>query len=277
MITMMKAKRRNLCRKAQNIRDSPERRSSMKRIVALLLALLMLAGCTAALSTPESNSETPTSAPTSVSASDVESSSSGAPVQTPESSEPQSQSVSQEAAAPSEPAEAEPNMEAAPQAETESPPEEPPTQEAASQPPVESTVSMTTGTIPFNLAAGTGKWWYIDSTDSAYWAVRDNINAMRAAGGLSALTMDDSLSAAASARCESFVLGGAFDHSGMTTRSEICARGPIGSASAVCEAWRNSPDHYANIMCADFTTMGVSCWFCDMDGNQYTYWTVTFG
>ena len=277
MMTMMKAKRRNLCRKAQNIRDAPERRITMKRIVALLLVSLMFAGCAAASPSSESDASAPSSAQTSVSASDAESSSSDATARTPESSEPQSQSTSQEAAAPSEPAEAEPNMEAAAQTETESPLEEPPTQEAASQPPVESTVSMTTGAIPFNLAAGTGKWWYIDSTDSAYWAVQDNINAMRAAGGLSALTMDDSLSAAASARCESFVLGGAFDHSGMTTRSEICARGPIGSASAVCEAWRNSPDHYANIMCAEITAMGVSCWFCDMDGNQYTYWTVTFG
>lgn len=46
--------------------------------------------------------------------------------------------------------------------------------------------------------------------------------------------MDGGLSAAADARCESFVAGGAFDHSGMTTRSEICAAGPIGSASSVC-------------------------------------------
>ena len=275
-MTMMRAKKRNLCRKAQNIRDSPERRSSMERIVALLLALLMFAGCTASSTTPEYNSETPSSAPTSVSASETESSSSDAPVQAQESSEPQSQSVSQDSVTSSKPTEVESNMKAAPQAETESLPEEPPLQETASQPTVESTVTMTTGAIPFNLAAGTQKWWYIDSTDSAYWAVQDNINAMRTAEGLSALTMDDSLSAAASARCESFVLGGTFDHSGMTTRSEICARGPIGSASAVCEAWRNSPDHYANIMCADFTTMGVSCWFCDMDGNQYTYWTVTF-
>lgn len=90
------------------------------------------------------------------------------------------------------------------------------------------------------------------------------------------LEMVDSLSAAADARCESFVAGGPFDHSGMTTTSEICAKGPLESASAVCSAWQSSPDHYANIMNASFTSMGVGCWFCDVDGARYTYWVVTF-
>ena len=132
------------------------------------------------------------------------------------------------------------------------------------------------GAIPFHLAAGTYKWWKIDASDSAYWAVQDQINAMRAAGGLPALSMDDGLSATASARCESFVAGGPFDHSGMVTKSEICAAGPLGSAGSVCSAWQASEAHYANIMRTDISRMGVGCWFCDVDGNQYTYWTVTF-
>ncbi|MFR3807132.1 MAG: CAP domain-containing protein [Enterocloster bolteae] len=45
----------------------------------------------------------------------------------------------------------------------------------------------------------------------------------------------------------------------------------------VCNAWKDSPDHYANIISPDFTTMGVACWFCDTADGQYTYWTVTFG
>lgn len=145
------------------------------------------------------------------------------------------------------------------------------------QPAAPALVSMAYGEIPFSLAAGTETWWQIDSSDSAYWAVRDNINAIRAAGGLGALSMSDGLSAAASSRCESFVAGGPFDHSGMTTASEICACGPIGSASSVCSMWQNSPDHYANIMRGDFTSMGVGCWFCSIGGNNYTYWVVTFG
>lgn len=137
-------------------------------------------------------------------------------------------------------------------------------------------VNMSYGAVPFDLAAGTEQWWSIDSSDSAYWAVQENINAIRAAVGLSPLAMDGGLSAAADARCESFVAGGAFDHSGMTTRSEICAAGPIGSASSVCSYWQNSPAHYANIVNSSFTSMGVGCWFCQTAEGQYTYWTVTF-
>ena len=132
------------------------------------------------------------------------------------------------------------------------------------------------GAVPFELAAGTDKWWKIDATDSAYWAMQEQINAVRAAGGLPALAMDDGLSAIASTRCESFVAGGPFDHSGMTTTSEILAAGPLGSASAACAAWVASDVHYANIMRTDISRMGVGYWFCDTDQGQYTYWTVTF-
>ena len=132
------------------------------------------------------------------------------------------------------------------------------------------------GAVPFELAAGTDKWWKIDATDSAYWAMQEQINAVRAAGGLPALAMDDGLSAIASTRCESFVAGGPFDHSGMTTPSESLAAGPLGSASAACAAWVASDVHYANIMRTDISSMGVGCWFCDTDQGQYTYWTVTF-
>lgn len=33
------------------------------------------------------------------------------------------------------------------------------------------TATMAYGAVPFELAAGTDKWWYIDSSDSAYWTV----------------------------------------------------------------------------------------------------------
>ena len=104
------------------------------------------------------------------------------------------------------------------QAPTPAPTAEPtavPTAEPT-QAPVEETVaatpaqvSMSYGAVPFDLAAGTEQWWSIDSSDSAYWAVQENINAIRAAAGLSPLAMDGGLSAAADARCESFVAGGA--------------------------------------------------------------------
>lgn len=150
------------------------------------------------------------------------------------------------------------------------------TPEPTSEPTPEPAPALADGSIPFSLAAGTNKWWRIDAADSAYWAVQENINVLRAAGGLPALSMDDDLSAIASGRCESFVAGGPFDHSGMVTKSEICAAGPLASAGAVCAAWQGSEAHYANIMRPDISRMGVSCWFCSVDGNNYTYWVVTF-
>ena len=152
-----------------------------------------------------------------------------------------------------------------------------PEPEPAPAPAPEPAPTPAYGAIPFSVAVGTDKWWVIDSSDSAYWAMQEQINAVRAEGGLPALSMDGNLSAIASSRCESFVAGGPFDHSGMVTASEICASGPLGSASAACAAWVASPGHYAQIMRTDLTSMGVGCWFCSYEGNNYTYWTVTFG
>lgn len=234
----------------------------MKKLV-IVLAALMLTACSAqqasVVATPESGvireltSETTDSAP-------VTPEPTAEPTQTPTATPaPTAAPAATETPAPTaEPTQA-PEPTAAPATET------PPAQ-----------VSMSYGAIPFDLAAGTEEWWSIDSADSAYWAVQENINAMRAAGGLAPLTMDSGLSAAADARCESFVAGGPFDHSGMTTRSEICAAGPLGSASAVCTGWQGSPAHYANIMEPSFTSMGVGCWFCSTAEGNYTYWTVTF-
>lgn len=182
----------------------------------------------------------------------------------------------QPAEAPTPAAELEPTPEPTPAPQPTPEPTPEPEPEPAPAPEPTPAPAPAYGAIPFDLAAGTGKWWSIDSSDSAYWAMQEQINAVRAAGGLPALAMDGNLSAIASSRCESFVAGGPFDHSGMVTTSEICAAGPLGSASAACAAWVASETHYANIMRTDITSMGVGCWFCD-DGNRYTYWTVTFG
>lgn len=136
-------------------------------------------------------------------------------------------------------------------------------------------VSMSYGAVPFDLAAGTDQWWSIDSSDSAYWAVAENINAMRAAAGLPALTVDGGLSSIANSRCDSFASGGSFDHSGAVC-GEIIAVGPFASASSVCAAWQSSPDHYASIVSPNYSSMGIGCWFCSTEAGQYTYWAVTF-
>ncbi|WP_370765144.1 CAP domain-containing protein [Gemmiger formicilis] len=129
--------------------------------------------------------------------------------------------------------------------------------------------------LPFDLAAGTDQWWSIDSSDSAYWAVAENVNAMRAAAGLPALTVDGGLSSIANSRCDSFASGGSFDHSGAVC-GEIIAAGPFASASSVCAAWQSSPDHYASIVSPNYSSMGIGCWFCSTEAGQYTYWAVTF-
>ena len=240
------------------------------QLIAVILSALILAGCSTA--SPAAESSESSSCESSVSVSEA------TPAPSPDKPESAATSAPEPSAAPDPSATPNPIPSSAPSSSVQ------PVEEASPAP--ESTVqadkttapseTVATGAIPFSVAEGTDKWWYIDSTDSAYWAVQDGINAIRASVGLGALEMDDSLSTTASSRCESFVAGGPFDHSGMVTASEICARGPIGSAAAVCEAWKNSPDHYANIVSDQFTKMGVGCWFCSTDQGQYTYWAVTF-
>lgn len=234
------------------------------QLIAVILSALILAGCSNA--SPAAESSESSSCESSVNVSET------TPAPSPDKPESAATSAPEPSATPN------PIPSSAPSSSVQ------PVEEASPAP--ESTVqvdkttapseTVATGAIPFSVAEGTDKWWYIDSTDSAYWAVQDGINAIRASVGLGALEMDDSLSTTASSRCESFVAGGPFDHSGMVTASEICARGPIGSAAAVCESWKNSPDHYANIVSDQFTKMGVGCWFCSTDQGQYTYWVVTF-
>ena len=230
-----------------------------RRIALLLLTVTMLAACAGAPATEEETGRSPEPAVTEQ-------------VQTVAEKTPQPTAAPAAAQSPAPTPDPTPIPTAVPTA-TPEPVVTPATTEAPVQ---QASVSMSYGGVPFDLAAGTEQWWSIDSSDSAYWAVLENINAMRAAGGLAALTMDAGLSAAADSRCESFVAGGPFDHSGMTTRSEICAAGPIGSASSVCSYWQDSPAHYNNIMNSSFTSMGVACWFCSTAEGQYTYWVVTF-
>lgn len=222
----------------------------MKKWIVMLAMLSLLTAC-AQTPEPESAELTELSAATS------------------ESADAEEAAVSQQTSAPTATPIATPEP-------TATPAPTPTATPAPTAEPAPAQVSMSYGAVPFDLAAGTEQWWSIDSSDSAYWAVQENINAMRAAGGLAPLTMDGGLSAAADVRCESFVAGAPFDHSGMTTRSEICAAGPLGSASAVCTGWQGSPAHYANIMEPSFTSMGVGCWFCQTAEGQYTYWVVTF-
>lgn len=127
------------------------------------------------------------------------------------------------------------------------------------------------GAIPFSLA-NDNTWWAIDQSDSAYWAVLNNINAMRAAGDLSALSASGSLDAIANSRCDYQLVNDTLSHDGAQT-PEILAQSQQ-SAAAVCQAWQNSPSHYAVIMNPNFTQIGICCYF-EIGGK--TIWCCTFG
>ena len=127
------------------------------------------------------------------------------------------------------------------------------------------------GAIPFSNA-NDGTWWYIDQADSPYWAVLNNINAMRAAGGLSALSASSSLDSIAYSRCDYQLKNNTLSHDGAQT-PEILAQSQK-SASEVCSAWQNSPSHYAVIMNPNFTQIGICCYF-EIGGK--TIWCCTFG
>lgn len=127
------------------------------------------------------------------------------------------------------------------------------------------------GAIPFSNA-NDGTWWYIDQADSPYWAVLNNINAMRAAGGLSALSASSSLDSIAYSRCDYQLKNNTLSHDGAQT-PEILAQSQK-SASEVCTGWQNSPSHYAVIMNPNFTQIGICCYF-EIGGK--TIWCCTFG
>lgn len=128
------------------------------------------------------------------------------------------------------------------------------------------------GALPMDPATDGETWWNIDSSDSAYWAVANNINAMRAEGGLPALTVSSSLSSIAHDRCVYLIANDVFSHDGATTAEILCSGAT--SASAACTGWKNSPGHYANIMTPGYTQMGIACTFNTAYGVEV--WCVTF-
>ena len=144
------------------------------------------------------------------------------------------------------------------------------TSSSASAPAASS--SFEYGTLPMDPATDGETWWNIDSSDSAYWAVANNINAMRAEGGLSALTVSSSLSSIAHDRCVYLIANDVFSHDGATTAEILCSGAT--SASAACTGWKNSPSHYSNIMTPGYTQMGIACTFNTAYGVEV--WCVTF-
>lgn len=128
------------------------------------------------------------------------------------------------------------------------------------------------GAVPFSLAAGTQEWWHIDSTDDAYWATLENINAYRAAVGVAPLTVDSGMSNIAYQRTLDMVRSGVMSHDGYQT-AEIIAQN-YNSAQSVVDAWAASPGHYAAMTDPNYTVCGIACEF---EEGGATYWCVTLG
>ncbi len=126
------------------------------------------------------------------------------------------------------------------------------------------------GAVPFEAAAGTLQWFVIESTDSAYQATLENINAYRAAVGVAPLSADANLSSIATQRCIDMLVAGVMSHDGYQT-AEIIAQN-YNSAQSVVDAWANSPGHYAAMTSPDYTACGIGCAF---EEGGATYWCVT--
>ena len=142
----------------------------------------------------------------------------------------------------------------------------------SSSSPASAATSTAYGAIPFSLAAGTQEWWHIDSTDDAYWATLENINAYRAAVGAAPLSVDSGLSQIAYTRTRDMVRAGTMSHDGYQT-PEIIAQN-YNSAQSVVDAWAASPGHYAAMTDPGYTVCGIACEF---EEGGATYWCVTFG
>lgn len=118
--------------------------------------------------------------------------------------------------------------------------------------------------------------------------VLDLVNAERAKRGISALTLDSSLSSVATKKSQDMVDKNFFDHTsptygspfdmmkqfGISYRSagENIAKGQK-TPQEVVAAWMNSEGHRKNILNPNFTNLGVGI---AKDSNKTTYWTQMF-
>ena len=128
--------------------------------------------------------------------------------------------------------------------------------------------------------------------DGDEWAMLSLINAYRAAHGLGALSLSQTLSDAAEYHSADMATKDYFSHTladgtswsqnmtdfgygYQTYRAENIAAGNVG-AEATFEQWRNSPGHNANMLSSNLTAIGIGR--STSDGSTYgTYWTTTFG
>ena len=124
------------------------------------------------------------------------------------------------------------------------------------------------------------------STSSFAQQVLTLVNRERAANGLSALRLDDTLSRYAAVKSQDMHDNGYFSHTSPTYGSPFDMMKSFGitynyageniamgysSPEAVMTAWMNSAGHRANILSANFTTLGVGY---VADGGYWTQWFI---
>ena len=124
------------------------------------------------------------------------------------------------------------------------------------------------------------------SSESYAQQVLTLVNRERAANGLSALRLDDTLSRYAAVKSQDMHDNGYFSHTSPTYGSPFDMMKSFGitynyageniamgysSPDAVVTAWMNSAGHRANILSANFTTMGLGY---VADGGYWTQWFV---
>jgi len=124
------------------------------------------------------------------------------------------------------------------------------------------------------------------STESYAQQVLTLVNRERAANGLSALKLDDTLSRYAAVKSQDMHDNGYFSHTSPTYGSPFDMMKSFGitynyageniamgysSPDAVVTAWMNSAGHRANILSANFTAMGLGY---VADGGYWTQWFI---
>ena len=124
------------------------------------------------------------------------------------------------------------------------------------------------------------------SSESYAQQVLTLVNRERAANGLSALKLDDTLSRYAAVKSQEMHDNGYFSQTSATYASPFDMMKSFGitynyageniamgysSPDAVVTAWMNSAGHRANILSANFTTMGLGY---VADGGYWTQWFV---
>ena len=134
----------------------------MKKSIAMLGMVLMLAGCAATESEPlvaEQTALVEISPATEETAQPMEAAATAKPVQT-------ATPAPTPDPTPMPTAELTPAPTAEPTVAPTTVPTQAPVEETVADTPAQ--VSMSYGAVPFDLAAGTEQWWSIDSSDSAY-------------------------------------------------------------------------------------------------------------